>query len=190
MSTVVGLKINKDVWIGCDSRASTEDGDVRPIVAEKVFNNGPYMIGFIGSVRGGQILRPEHFKPPGVVTDWPDALIDHCEKKRCLAQSEQQIALMLSNYLIADSRTSKLYEILVDFQMNEIEEMTAIGSGSNFAFGSLFATRELNINGEERVMMALQAATKFDAATGAPLIVKKLIHQPTKKSKLKGLGEI
>ena len=174
MSTVVGLKTNKGVWIGCDSRASTEDGDVRPIIAEKIFSNGHYLIGFIGSVRGGQIIRPEYFKPPKRIYDWPDALIHQHSEKQCLVVGEQQTSLMACNYVIGDMRTGKLYEILVDFQMNEIEEMTAIGSGSNFAYGSLFSTRELNINGEQRVMMALEAAKEFDAATGAPLKVKKL----------------
>ena len=174
MSTVVGLKTDAGVWIGCDSRASTEDGEVRPIVAEKIFNNGHYLIGFIGSVRGGQIINPEYFNPPKRVFDWPDSLIKQCEDKNCLGVTEQQTAIMLCNYVIGDMRTGKLYEILIDFQMNEIEEMTAIGSGSNFAFGSLYTTRELNINGEKRVMTALETAQYFDAATGGPLKVKKL----------------
>jgi len=188
MSTVVGLKTNNGVWIGCDSRASTEDGDVRPIVAEKIFNNGHYLVGFIGSVRGGQVIRPEYFKAPKRVGDWPDALIKQFTDKQCLAMDEKSTALMLCNFVIGDKRTGKLYEILVDFQMNEIEEMTAIGSGSNFAFGSLFTTRELNIKGERRVKLALETAQHFDAATGGPLIVKKLEREkkPLPKAKQKG----
>ena len=191
MSTVVGLKTNKGIWIGCDSRASTEDGDVRPIVAEKVFDNGQYLIGFIGSVRGGQIVRPEYFKPPKRVYDWPDALIKQCEEKHCLGAGEQQTAIMLCNYVIGDKRTGKLYEILVDFQMNEVEEMTSIGSGSNFAFGSLYSTRELNINGEDRVMLALETARFFDAVTGGPLKVKKLEKEKVALPKAKSTkGEL
>jgi ATP-dependent protease HslVU (ClpYQ) peptidase subunit len=174
MSTVVGLKTKNGVWIGADSRASTEEGEIRPVVANKIITNGPYLIGFIGSVRGGQIIRKEYFKPPKDPFDWPDALIEQCQKKSCIATGDPQTAIMLCNYLVADYRSGKLYEILIDFQMNEIEEMTAIGSGSPFAFGSLFTTRELNIKGEERVMYALQAAATFDSATGAPFIVHKL----------------
>ncbi len=177
MSTVVGLKTDKGIWIGCDSRASTEDGDIRPVVAEKLFNSGDYMIAFIGSVRGGQVIRPEYFTPPKRVYDWPDALIKQCEAKQCLGSGEQQTSIMLCNYIIADRRTNKLYEILIDFQMMEVENMTAVGSGAPYAFGSLFATQELNIKGEKRVMMALEAASKFNAATGPPFIVKKLEKQ-------------
>jgi len=185
MSTVIGLKTNKGVWIGCDSRASTEDGGIRPIVAEKIFKNGPYLIGFIGSVRGGQIVRPDYFTAPKKVYNWPDALITQCEKKHCLAQCEQQTAAMLCNYIIGDTRTGKLYEILMDFQMNEVLEMTSIGSGSDFAYGSLYTTKELNINGEERVLIALQTAKYFSSGTGDPLIVKQLEIVNTKTNKVK-----
>lgn len=180
MSTVVGLKTDKGVWIGADSRASTDEGEVRPIIAEKVFNNGPYLIGFIGSVRGGQLVRPEYFKPPTRIKDWPDALIKHYEAKGCLVTTETQTSAMACNFIIGDTRTGQLFEILVDFQMNEIPEMTAIGSGSNFAFGSLFTTRELNINGKRRVELALEAAETFDAATGPPLYVRILEMEKTK----------
>lgn len=183
MSTVVGLKTQDGVWIGCDGRASTEDGDIRPVIAHKIFNNGPYIIGFIGSVRGGQILYPEHFTPPKKIYKWPDALIEQCKNKECLAIGEQQTAIMLCNFVIADRRDCKLYEILVDFQMREITEMTVIGSGTNFAFGSLYTTKELNINGDKRVLMALKAASKFDAATGAPFVVKKVDVYDDKKNK-------
>ena len=132
------------------------------------------MIGFIGSVRGGQIIYPEHFTPPANVYDWPDFLIDQCEKKRCLGSGDQQTSIMLCNFIIADRRDSKLYEILVDFQMNEIDDMTVVGSGSSFAFGSLYTTKELNINGYKRVLMALKSASKFDTATGDPFYIEKL----------------
>ena len=174
MSTVVGLKTKKGTWIGCDSRASTEDGDIRPVVAQKIFNNGPYMIGFIGSIRGGQITYPEYFTPPEKMSDWPDALISQCENKRCLGIGDQQTSIMLCNYVIADKRDGKLYEILVDFQLNEIDEMTVVGSGSAYAYGSLFTTRELNINGDKRVLMALKSAGKFDTATGDPFYIEKV----------------
>jgi ATP-dependent protease HslVU (ClpYQ) peptidase subunit len=183
MSTVVGLRTKRGLWIGSDSRASTEDGDVRPFVAPKIVENGPYLIGFIGSVRGGQIIQKHYFKAPTRVYDWPDALIAQCSEKLCITQAEGSSATMFCNYVVADSRDGKLYEILVDFQMNEIPEMSAIGSGSNFAFGSLWSTRELNINGEDRVQLALETAREFDAATGGPLIIKKL--KRTKKSKSK-----
>ena len=174
MSTVVGLKTENGVWIGADSRASTEDGEVRPFVANKICSNGPYLIGFIGSLRGGQLIKTEYFDAPKDVYSWPDVLIDHLDEKGCLGQSEQQTSVMLCNYIIGDTRTNKMYEMLVDFQMNEIEHYTSIGSGSCYAFGSLHSTEELNINEYQRVELALQSAAKFDFATGPPFRIVKL----------------
>lgn len=174
MSTVVGVKTDDEIWIGADSRASTEEGEVRPFTANKTFRNGPYLIGFIGSVRGGQLIRPEYFTAPKKVTDWPDAIINQLEKKYCLSVSENQTSIMTCNFIIADSRDNKLYEILLDFQMNEIDEISAIGSGSSYAFGSLHSTKELNIKGKDRVLYALKAAACFDAATGEPFKIEKV----------------
>lgn len=174
MSTVVALTTEGGAWIGADSRATCEDGEIRPGDAEKIFKNGRYIVGFIGSVRGGQILRPEYFDAPEKITDWPDAVVDQSEIKGCLGQSEQQTALMLCNYVIGDTRTGKVYEMLIDFQFTEIKEYTCVGSGGPYAFGSLFTTEELNINGEERVRMALEAAIKFDGASGGPIHIMKV----------------
>ena len=81
---------------------------------------------------------------------------------------------MLCNYIIGDTRTGKLYEMLIDFQFTEVDQYTCVGSGGSYAFGSLFTTEELNINGEERVRMALEAAIKFDGATGPPVHIMKV----------------
>ena len=174
MSTVVALVTEEGAWIGADSRATCEDGEIRPGDAEKIFMNDRYIIGFIGSVRGGQILLPEYFDAPTTLADWPDAIIEQSELKGCLGQSEQQTSLMLCNYVIGDTRTGKVYEMLIDFQFTEVKEYTCVGSGGPYAFGSLHTTEELNINGEERVKMALEAAIKFDRASGGPIHIFKV----------------
>lgn len=175
MSTVVGLKIKNNIWVGGDSRASSEDGQIRPFAGVKVFYNNQYLIGFIGSIRAGQLIKPDYFTPPKRVIDWPDVLIDHYETKRCLASDEQQTSMMLSNLIIADRRTSKLYEMLSDFQLNEIDNITVIGSGSSFAYGSLKTSEELNIkDGYIRVELALRSSATFDCATGPPFLIMKL----------------
>jgi ATP-dependent protease HslVU (ClpYQ) peptidase subunit len=168
MSTVVAIVENKKVYMGADSLASTEDGDVRPIKCKKIFRNGPYMIGFIGSVRGGQILYPEHFKPPKKIIEMPDAIIAQAAEKGCLITSEQSTSLHACNYLIGFK--GKLYEILVDFQMTEIERYTTIGSGSYYAFGSLHTTEQMkdDFTPEMRMELALKAAEEFSTGTRRP----------------------
>lgn len=173
MSCVIGI-VNKDgVWIGADSAATTNDGERRPIDTIKVFRNKKYLIGFIGSIRGGQILYPESFNPPKLIHEFPDALRDQCEEKGCMGLlSDDQTQIHKCNYLIGYQ--GKLYEILVDFQINGMIEYSAIGSGSSFAFGSLYTTGKTKLNPEQRIKMALEVAAEFDMATAPPFIIEKL----------------
>ena len=172
MSTVVGLKVGKQVMLGGDTRASTLDGDIRPNVCRKIFRNGKYLFGFIGSVRGGQILYPEYFSPPKNIFDLPDAIRVQCEEKGCMAMSDDQQQIHGCNYLIGYK--GKLYEMMIDFQMIEVMDYSAIGSGSSFSFGSFYTTGFSKISSKDRVLLALKAATRFDTATGAPYHIETL----------------
>lgn len=168
MSTVIGIVEDKKVYIGADSLASTEEGDARPIKCKKIFRNGKYLVGFIGSVRGGQVLYPEYFKFPPKIMDVPDAIMNQCVEKGCLVTSEQQTSLHACNFLIGFK--GKLYEILVDFQMSEIASYTAVGSGSTYAFGSLHTTEQMkdDFTPPMRIELALEAAAEFSTGTRKP----------------------
>lgn len=170
MSTLVGLKQDGKIYLGADSRASTEDGEVRPKTFKKIFRNGTYVIGFIGSVRGGQILYPEYAEMPDDVMDVPDFIRVHCDEKGCLGINEHQMSMHGCNYIFAYQ--GRMYEILIDFQMSEIDNYTAVGSGSSYAFGSLHTTEDMKLDGQTRVKWALEAAAMFDGATGAPFDIK------------------
>jgi hypothetical protein len=75
-----------------------------------------------------------------------DRIIKQCKEKGCLSiDNEYQTYVHKYNYLVGYE--NKLYEILVDFQINEITDYTAVGSGSSYAFGSLHTTR----NPEQRI---------------------------------------
>lgn len=174
MSTIIGIVENGKVWIGADSRASTEDGDIRLVKCKKIFRNSNYLFAFIGSVRGGQILYPHYFEPPEDVWDLPDAIRNQCEKKGCLAITEQQITATICNYLIGHK--GKLYEILIDFQMTEIPEYASVGSGSYYALGSLHTTNNMknDFKPKVRIKLALEAAATFSGGTGKPFICEEL----------------
>lgn len=173
MSTVIGIKHGKDVWIGSDSRGTTEDGCVRSGDCIKVFRNAEYLIGFIGTVRGGQILMPPFFDPPDQIEWFPDALREHVADKGCMIVEDNHCQAQLCNFLIGHK--GKLFEILSDFHMGMIKSFTAIGSGSHFAYGSLQTTKLMGMKGpEERLMMALKTAAHFDVSTAKPFKIHKL----------------
>lgn len=173
MSCAIGIVNENGVWIGADSAATTSDGETRPFHAQKIFRNRDYLFAYIGSVRGGQILFPKYFKPPKDIDFLIDGIIEQCSEKGCLGVDQEfQTQVHKCNYLIGFK--GKLYEVLVDFQLNEIKDYTCVGSGSPYAFGSLYTTRKTNLNPEQRIKMALGAAAMFDTSTGPPFIVEKL----------------
>lgn len=169
MSTIVGFIDNDRILMGCDSRASTSDGQVRPVVCEKVFVNGDYLIGFIGSIRCGQILDARYFTPPDDIYNMPEAIRKHLNDFGCLGvDRDDQTCTTDSNYLIA-KKDSGLFEILTDFQMNKISQYAALGSGNPYAYASLYTTGEIGgISAIERIEYALNAANMFDGATAPP----------------------
>ena len=173
MSTVVGV-VNKDgVWIGSDDYASSDSGEKRPIIVRKVFRNGGYLFGCVGSVRASQILFPKHFEPPEDIAFLPDMIRNHFKERGCISLSlDDQTEAHTSNFLVGYQ--GKLYEILVDFQMNQVSGYDAIGAGTQFAFGSFYTTEKLKLRPEQRMKLALQAASKFDTTTGPPFIIEKL----------------
>lgn len=176
MSTVIGIVQDGKVFMGADSYATTEDGVKRNLNRiKKMFTNGRYLIGFIGSVRVGQALMPHVFKPPKNILDFPDAMIAQMERKGCLGtEQETQTYMQQSNFLIATPE-GELYEILADFQINDIDDYTAIGSGSHFAYGSLYTTRQMK-DPKKRIKIALETAAFFDTSTGPPFVIEEFLE--------------
>jgi len=172
MSCVVGIIENKTIYMGSDGVATTEDGEKRPIKATKIFRNGNYLLGFTGSVRAGQVIFPEYFDPPTNVYELPDAIREHMSHKGTLMIGENQVQMHNTNFLVGYQ--GKLYEILIDFQMNEIKGgFTAIGSGSTFALGSLYTSKQFSLHPEERIEIALEAACEYDMACGRPFHIER-----------------
>lgn len=174
MSCVIGLKQKKTVWLACDGVASTEDGEIRPIVAIKLFKKGPYLMGFAGSIRTGQIIQYGKFTIPKSIWGWPDIIREQITEKGAMGQGEDQVQMQGCNFIIGHG--SNLYEILSDFQINEIDHRgyTAIGAGSTIAMGSLFTSTGFSMTAEERLRMALHAATEFVGSCGPPYKVTKV----------------
>ena len=155
MSCVVGLLQNGKLYMGSDGIATTEDGEKRPVICIKVFTNKKYLLGYSGSVRHGQLVGPRHFDPPTNVLDFPDEIREIFEEKGAILSTER-----------------RLYELLIDFQMNEVfGSFTSIGSGAPYAMGSLFATQKWN-SPEKRIKNALDAAFEYDRSCGEPYTIE------------------
>ena len=173
MSCVIGLVHKKRVYLASDGVASTEDGDTRPIDAIKLFRKGNYLFGFAGSIRTGQIIQHGDFDIPKSIWGWPDAIREQITEKGAIITGECQGELQSSNFLIG-FKQGLLYEMLADFQMNQVNETgyTAIGAGSTVALGSLYTTADLDWSPEDRLYKALNAATQFVRSCGPPFKIE------------------
>jgi ATP-dependent protease HslVU (ClpYQ) peptidase subunit len=171
MSTLAGIVYKKEVWLAADSLASTECGDIHPAMLKKIFRNEDYLIGFVGSIRGGQILYPQYFTPPKDIFDFPDALREQSIEKGCAGSDENQMMICGSNYLIAYK--NKLYRIMADFSISQIQEYAAVGSGADYAHGSLKTSASFKLPPVPRLTVALEAAKEFNTATGGEIQIEK-----------------
>jgi len=174
MSCVVGVIDDGKIYMGADGYATTGEGERRPIVANKLFFNKDYLIGFTGSVRTGRILTSDYFNPPAKIEEMPDAIREHLYEKGCVLTSEEHGQIHGANFLIGFQ--GKIYEILIDFQMNETRgDCNSIGAGSPFAFGSLYTTRlAKNITPKGRIMIALNAASCYTSTCGPPFVYESI----------------
>ena len=170
MSCVVGLLNDGKIYMGSDGIATTEDGERRPIICNKMFTNKDYLLGFTGSVRHGQVIGPKFFDPPESVYDLPDAMREQFKEKGAALTVDTGQEMHSCNFLVGHK--GRLFEILIDFQMNEIRgDFTAIGSGGTYAMGSLFATKKWK-SPEKRVINSLEAATEYDSSCGIPFTIE------------------
>lgn len=186
MTCIVGLVDKGDVYIGGDS-AGTAGLSLSIRADEKVFGNGPFIMGFTSSFRMGQLLRYK-FSPPAqtvhqndmeyMVTSFVDAA------RQCFAGNGfgDKDATEGGTFLVGYK--GKLYTLQSDYQVAlSVAPFDAVGSGADLALGALFATEHLKP--EDRVTMALSAASTFNAAVAPPFTILKLAGDHPKKKLVK-----
>ena len=177
MTCIVGILNKGSVYMGGDSLASdTDTFDKYTLRHKKVFHNGPFMVGICGSPRMAQILEHSMRPPtkPKLMGNMKFMATKFIEEVRrtflnegygFMPQGEDNEG---GNFLVGFN--GGLYEIQEDFQVGEWDrEYVAIGSGKNYAYGSLYMTD--GVEPRQRINSALEAAAHFNAAVGAPFYV-------------------
>jgi ATP-dependent protease HslVU (ClpYQ) peptidase subunit len=178
MTCIVGLKHDGQVYIGGDSLGSNGYSKIVR-TDEKVFRNGPFVMGFTTSFRMGQLLH-HAFVPPSL----PDENLDRymtvdfingirqCLKDGGWAQTNdsQEVG---GTFLVGVR--DQLYTIESDYQVGKAAiSYDACGSGEDFAKGSLFSTP-----GQEpkvRIRTALKAAAANSVSVAGPFSILKVPH--------------
>lgn len=180
MTCIVGLIHNGITYIGGDSLGS--NGFSKTVRKDKkVFHlkdTKNAVLGYTSSYRMGQLLM----YGTGLIDSRDEPNIDH----------EYLVTKFIPNIikLFEDGGYSrnnsgekrggsfllgykdKLYKIESDFQVGEsVDKYDACGSGKDFALGSLKTTEKSNLSPEDRIRMALQAASKFSVGVAPPYYI-------------------
>lgn len=176
MTCVVAVLDKKYLYMGGDSAFTAGWYDLDVFQAEKVFMRGEAMIGVAGSPRAANLLRYTfEFPPPSrdlmayMATDFVNS-VRECFKAGGYAAKENEVEGHTSNMLIGIR--GRLFKYDFDYQVQEVKDYTAIGSGERVALGALFATR--GKPALTRIKTALLAAEQFNAAVRGPFSVLKL----------------
>lgn len=176
MTCIVGIQHEGDVYIGGDS-AGVAGFSITVRSDQKVFRNGPFIMGFTSSFRMGQLLR-HSFVPPDVpegdtdgfmVTTFVDAVRECLKEGGWLTTNsgEEQGGTFLVGV------HGKLYSVHSDFQVGEASNgYDSVGCGQEFALGSLFSTVG-EPDPRKRVRSALLAASHHSAGVTGPYTILK-----------------
>ncbi len=172
MTCIVGLEDKGVVYIGGDS-AGVSGLSITIRADEKVFTNGPFIMGFTTSFRMGQLLRYKFDAPNQangiddmryMVTTFIDAV------RKCFfdngfgSKEENQGGTFLVGY------KGQLYSVQSDFQVAKHSAgYAAVGSGTDLALGAMFAN--VKLKPVERIKNALSAASAFNAGVTPPFVV-------------------
>ena len=175
MTCIVGLEANGKVWMGGDSAAASE-WNIYATKLKKVFKRGDFLLGYSTSFRMGQLLQYKLQVEPQtksqddleyMATTFIDA-VRQCFKNGGYAtrieDKEEEGGQFLVGY------KSCLYRVDCDYQVNiRQDEYAVVGTGENFALGSLRETGMLKP--KKRIRRALRAAGHFSTTVCKPYYV-------------------
>lgn len=184
MSCIVGLAEGGTVWIGGDSAANTEEL-TQTYTGPKVFRRGALLFGAVSSFRMRDILHHELTIPrrkPGLSDDaW---LVSHLVEEIRLTFDTAGFDLGEEGEdatpgAVLVGYHGRLFTLDWDFHLGEVRDgYNAIGTGEQFALGSLHSTRARAgkhdddvtpaLPPRERVGLALEAAAHFSTTVRRP----------------------
>lgn len=180
MSCVVAIKADGFVYLASESQ-STRDGERYPD-GTKLLSLGKIVVGMCGNNRLGSwidghreklsVLDPEGLRPSQFVEEHfvpilkAFALEQRSFHKR-LRIGRKHVATALNwQLLLAFGSDVCWLNVMLDPYWSNNTDVTAIGSGAHYAYGSLHETEHMTV--DWRLERALMAACKYDTACGGP----------------------
>jgi ATP-dependent protease HslVU (ClpYQ) peptidase subunit len=175
MTCIAALRTKKNVIVGGDSAGIRKDS--LSIVSRsdpKVFQAGPFVIGYSGSFRAGQLLRfgsggkqISKLRPTGEPFQFMVEKFVPCVREILKDGGFQPYDKTGCDFIVAYKRS--VFAVENDFQVCEMQDdYTAVGCGDHLAIGSLFSSQG---NPRNRVILALKAAERHSAGVRGPFTI-------------------
>ena len=175
MNVIAALTHEGKVYMGGDSASVDQNQCMMVRKDPKVFQNGPFLIGFTDSWRMGQILMDTTFPDPGNM--------DEFEYMQTQFVDVARTRLKDGGYVKMDSNREHSGQFIVgfhgriflvdsDFQIGESPNpFYAIGMGSQEALSSLYSTPYLPPG--DRLLIAMEAAAIYHTGVRPPFTIHK-----------------
>lgn len=169
MTCIVALKHEGKVYMAGD-RGASDDNIILALEAPKVWKIGPYLIGYAGGLDGERIRY--NFKPTAPNIKDTDKFMQ--------TKFIKELREFYNEFWVDTSKDGDLGLIIgirgeiyehsaVDMSLSKYTlPYMAMGSGSEYAYGVLFATDKQK-NARNRVLQAVNAAIKFSTSCTGPV---------------------
>lgn len=182
MTTIAAFQGPSWAVVGFDSRV-TEGSRVfvLPESSGKVVESGPYLLGAAGDMRAVNLLAYT-FKPPVPAATEVGVKLDRFMSskfipalKHCFDDAQYGEKGNQESTVLAVIR-GRVYEIGSNYEWcHDAEGLYAMGSGSDYALGAMYAARDGRKKGittaRNVVRKSLEIAARLDPETGAPIRV-------------------
>ena len=174
MTVIAVLKHEDKIYMAGD-RGASDDGTILALEAPKVWKTGPYLIGYAGSMDGERIRH--NFKPTAPTLKDTDRFM-HTKFIKELREFYNEFWVDTSKEgdlgLIIAVRGNIYEHSSGDMSLSKyMLPYLAMGSGSEYAYGVLYATDKQK-NARNRVMQAVNAAIKFNPSCMGPVDIVSL----------------
>lgn len=175
MTIVIGMISNNKVYMGSD-RGMSDTYSISSPITPKIKKNGQFLIGYASSRGSGQVAHYIDF--PNVNKRDVDKYM-RTDFILTLKKAIDQFGLDISDddKAAADFLVGihgRLFEIATnDWQVNEYEDYIAIGSGSQFALGSLY-TSKIWKDPNKRIIKALECSIKYSPQCSYPVDIESI----------------
>jgi len=184
LTVIVGIKDQGKIYMGCDSAIST-DAEIWTLNSPKIIKKGELLIGITGSIRGIQLLEhnwcfPEDEESKKLISSYTDEEYIYRFVVPCI----KEVFACNQYCIICDGQESmedwfligyrgELYSLVSHYQCFKIDKpYVAIGSGGNFALGSLKTQEDLGLLGKDpemNITRAIKCACEFSNSVREPI---------------------